>query len=259
MNAIQALSQLSYNPKVVSKLINFCIKVKRKKCCTKQYLAYIKTLKEKIINSNIYCMKKLIILFGAPGSGKGLLGDVLTEKTGITKISTGDILREEVKKDTPIGKKVASFISSGSLVEDSVINPILDIFMQTEGDILLDGYPRNFSQLKYLKNKVKKDYQVICVHVNPSEKLILSRIGQRRVCSKCGTTQFAGNGKCTRCSGDLVVRDDDKWIKNRITYYNRVIKPILPDLMAWSEISIIFKGTESEKNAEIIKQIMAQC
>ncbi len=188
-----------------------------------------------------------------------MLGDVLVEKTGITKVSTGDILREEVKKDTPIGKKVANFITSGSLVEDSVINPILDIFMQTEGDILLDGYPRNFSQLKYLKNKVKKDYQVICVYLNPPEKLILSRIGQRRVCSECGTTQFAGNGKCIKCNGDLVVRDDDKWIKNRIVYYNRIIKPILPDIMTWSEISLIFKGTDNESNAEIIKHVMAHC
>ncbi len=218
-----------------------------------------KKLKENIINSKYNVMKKLIILFGAPGSGKGLLGDVLVEKTGITKVSTGDILREEVRKDTLLGKKVADYITSGSLVEDSVINPILDIFTQTDGDILLDGYPRNFSQLKYLKNKLKNDYQVICVHVNPPEKLILSRIEQRRVCSKCGTTQFAGNGKCVKCAGELIVRDDDKWIKNRISYYNRVTKAVLPDLMTWSEITLIFKGTETEKNAEIIKQVMAHC
>ena len=172
--------------------------------------------------------KRLIIMFGAPGSGKGLLGDLIVKNNGFQKVATGDILRQEVKNKTPLGMKIADKVASGELLDDDIVNPIVQKSLQESGDIvLLDGYPRCFSQLKFLRQFAEKDYWIDCVYLNTPIDTIISRIGHRRICADCGKTHFAEEGHCPDCGGKLLVREDDANIRERIWTYLETTEPLL--------------------------------
>ena len=110
--------------------------------------------------------KRLIIMFGAPGSGKGIIGEALVQAFGFQKISTGDILRDEVKKQTPLGRLVAGYVSNGLLVNDDIVNNIVKNLLDgSSQDVLLDGYPRNLAQCDFLLNLIKDDFERHCVYL----------------------------------------------------------------------------------------------
>ena len=192
--------------------------------------------------------KILIIMFGAPGSGKGLLGDKIMEQMRLTKISTGDILRREVKDQTSLGCKIASRVKTGILVNDAIVNPIVKKALdEAAGGVLLDGYPRCFSQFEFLKQCVKDIYDPVCVYLNTPIEDILSRISQRRICENCGTTHFASQGCCPKCSGRSIVREDDALIHNRIFDYLETTEPVLREkIIFWCKV-ISVNGINIEK------------
>lgn len=183
-------------------------------------------------------MKKLIILFGAPGSGKGLIGDRLVAKTSMTKFSTGDFFRSEVKRHTSLGNVISHDVQNGIILDDDLVNTVVQkALIDAKTDIILDGYPRTFSQSYFLKGLVENNYTVICIHVNTSIKEILSRIGQRRICEQCGTTHFASQGSCPKCGGRSIIREDDQRIRERLQQYTRITLPILEDeIKYWCEV-----------------------
>lgn len=183
-------------------------------------------------------MKKLIILFGAPGSGKGLIGDKLVEKTGISKFSTGDFFRLAVKKGSPIGQAIAEDVLQGKLLKDFLANFVVkDILVATQGDIILDGYPRTRSQFSFLQKLIKNEYIPLCVHVDTNVEDIVFRINQRRICEDCGTTHFASQNCCPRCGGRSVLREDDKLIKERMDQYFKITAPILEErIKPWCHV-----------------------
>lgn len=164
--------------------------------------------------------KRLIIMFGPPGSGKGMIGDELAKAFGFLKISTGDILREEVKNQTLLGNRIAEQVLNGQLVEDDIVNRIVQkILSEKPQNILLDGYPRNFSQCKFLLDLIKDGYNVDCVYLEAPKELIVSRIEQRRICDACGKTHFAKDGCCPSCGGKSIIRSDDARIRERLDQY----------------------------------------
>ena len=104
-----------------------------------------------------------IILFGPPGAGKGTQSDNLVKDLNLYKISTGNLLREEVKKKSAIGIKIESILDQGKLVLDDIINDLIESILSNKGysnRLIFDGYPRNFNQVKYLdiliKNIIRK-------------------------------------------------------------------------------------------------------
>ena len=131
-----------------------------------------------------------IILFGPPGAGKGTHSKHIVNKFNYFQISTGDLLRNEIKKNNEIGKKIFSLISKGEFVSDEIINSILvNIVSKPElkNRIIFDGYPRNLAQAKNLEIMLKETNQNVgfIIHLNVSREIIEKRILGRLNCEKC--------------------------------------------------------------------------
>ena len=131
-----------------------------------------------------------IILFGPPGAGKGTHSNNIVNKFNYFQISTGDLLRNEIKKNNEIGKKIDSLISKGEFVTDEIINSILiNIISKPElkNRIIFDGYPRNLAQVENLEIMLKETNQNVgfIIHLNVSREIIEKRILGRLNCEKC--------------------------------------------------------------------------
>jgi adenylate kinase len=179
----------------------------------------------------------IVVLTGAPGAGKGTQADLLRDRLGFRKISTGDALRKHVSTGTEIGKKAAAIMESGKLVSDEILAEILRVELGTDSKdrILLDGYPRNLAQAEAL-GKLSGHHRVAAaLHLDVPMEELMSRLTGRRVCGKCGKSyHVAGkmpkNGtNCDACGGSLLQRPDDteEKVRVRLEVYERETKPIL--------------------------------
>ena len=180
-----------------------------------------------------------IILFGPPGAGKGTQAYNLAKDFNLYKISTGDLLRDEIKKNSELGKKIKNIIDKGQLVSDDITDKLIQTVIGNKkfsNSIIFDGYPRNLNQAENLDKMIKKNNQKIsCVIIlKVDSNILLKRIVGRLVCVKCGLTfnEFffpatTNNHKCE--SKFLQKRSDDneKTIKNRLETYEKTTEPIL--------------------------------
>lgn len=176
-----------------------------------------------------------LILLGPPGSGKGTQAELLCQRLHLTHISTGDILREAVKRETPIGKQAKSYMNAGQLVPDSVVNGVIaERFSRSDRPrkFVLDGYPRTLAQAQALAPVLEQnDLGLTAVlSLQVPDAAIVRRLAGRRTCPNpnCKAT-FNGLYKpsrdpnlCDRCGTLLVVRDDDKeeTVRNRLQVYH---------------------------------------
>jgi adenylate kinase len=175
------------------------------------------------------------VIFGPPGSGKGTYASRLHTKLGVDVIAMGDIFREIMKQDSPLGTRVRGFVEKGSLVPDDVVIEVLEQRLAKVTGVkgfILDGFPRTIEQAEALDKIVKID--VVIVLIVP-DWIIVERLSTRRICRKCGEVYNVRylkpkvEGVCDKCGGELYQRSDDtaKVIKDRITVYERQTKPIL--------------------------------
>jgi adenylate kinase len=176
-----------------------------------------------------------IILIGPQGSGKGTQSEYFFEKYKLPHISTGDIFRENIKNGTKLGKQAASLINGGNLVPDDITNKIVEDRLKEpdcKKGYVLDGYPRNINQAKFL-DKISKINYVIDIEVSDTETI--RRLSKRRQCTKCNkihgpiTMDGIKGDKCPICSGDLYQRDDDKpdAISKRLKIYHEETEPLV--------------------------------
>ena len=180
-----------------------------------------------------------IILFGPPGAGKGTQGDKIVKNFNLYKVSTGDLLREEIKKNINVANKIKSIIDKGLLVSDNIINDLLiKIFSDKKlyNRLIFDGYPRNLEQARNLDSCLKKYKQkiscVLCLNVE--KKLILKRILGRQTCINCGLIFneyfMPAANKNHFCDPKFLNKrsdDNEKTVTNRFeTYLNKTL-PIL--------------------------------
>ncbi|MFH1074104.1 MAG: adenylate kinase [Candidatus Firestonebacteria bacterium] len=181
-----------------------------------------------------------LIILGAPGAGKGTLSDELVKEIKIPKISTGDMLRKEVKEGTPLGLKAKEIMAKGALVSDDIINELLKNRIKQpdcEKGFMLDGFPRTINQAEEL-DKIMKEINLkidLVVNLVISEELIIRRLTNRRVCRKCGANfnlvslPSKKEGICDLDGGELYQRADDNetTIRNRLQVYAKDTQPLI--------------------------------
>jgi len=181
-----------------------------------------------------------LILLGAPGSGKGTQAKFLVRKYSIPQISTGDILREEVKSGTVLGLKAKEYMDKGQLVPDEVVVGMVEERVK-KGDcttgFILDGFPRTVAQADALEGTLQRMKKALSrvILVNVDEDELVKRLTGRRVCEKCGAGYHVifdppkQEGVCDKCQGKLYQRDDDKesTIRNRLKVYNNQTAPLI--------------------------------
>ena len=176
-------------------------------------------------------MKKIILL-GAPGAGKGTLAIKMKDKYNIPHISTGDILRENIRNKTDLGMKAKDLIDKGQLVPDELVVEIIKDRLSKDDakkGCILDGFPRNIKQAEVLDSFYDID---VVINMVADVKVILERLTGRRVC-KCGGTfnvKFLnGADTCSMCGEKLYTRDDDKEevIVDRLNVYNQSTAPLI--------------------------------
>jgi adenylate kinase len=175
-----------------------------------------------------------LILIGPPGGGKGTQAKKLSQAYNLRHISTGDILREAVRLQTPAGKKAQSFVASGRLVPDDMVNEIINELFQRPDrptNFVLDGYPRTVAQAKYFDTILKKRKLPLtaAILIDVPDEEIVRRLAGRWSCPACKATYHTESnppkvaGKCDVCGGPLIQREDDKeaTVRRRLEVYHQ--------------------------------------
>lgn len=214
-----------------------------------------------------------IVMLGAPGSGKGTVAKMLAKKTGLPHISTGDMFREQIKKETELGKLANSYISQGQLVPDEVTIGIVKdrlSFEDAKNGVILDGFPRTLEQAKVLDEILKeqgKEVTIVPELVIP-DQVIVERILNRATCSnkECGAiynTKFKPpkvEGLCDICGSTLVTRTDDneETIKNRLEVYRQNSKDLIEFYKEKGVLKTITPNDPTAENAseQVVEAIL---
>jgi adenylate kinase len=180
-----------------------------------------------------------IILFGPPGVGKGTQAKLLMEEFDSVHISTGDLLRAAVKRQTPLGVKAKQYMESGNLVPDEVVIGLIEEVLDSEkarNSFILDGFPRTVAQARALDQMFERMGitldGVMSLRVDHDE--VVRRLNNRRMCRTCGRIYSLEKLKgldasqCRSCGGELYHRDDDKpeTVKHRLEVYLKSTKPL---------------------------------
>ena len=206
-----------------------------------------------------------MVFLGPPGAGKGTQASLLKSKYGIAHISTGDILREAVKKGTELGKKAKEYMDRGLLVPDEIIIGIIEEGLaepDAQKGFILDGFPRTIPQAEALDRLLEK--KRISLNVvflfNANKETILERLTGRRVCKKCGALYHIRysppkiEGVCDKCGGELYQRDDDKeeTILRRLDVYRNQTEPLIDH---YRKKGILIELDANKDSKEVLAEI----
>lgn len=176
-----------------------------------------------------------LIIFGPPGAGKGTQAELLEERRGLTQIATGDIIREAMKNETPVGKEAKSYVEAGELVPDKVVRKLAENAIADEGydDFVLDGYPRTRQQAEWLTeflegNDVPLD---AVVRLDVPDDVIVRRLSRRRVHEETGETYHLDHDPPPEDVNEdkIVQRSDDEpeTVRNRLSVYKEETQPLV--------------------------------
>ena len=183
----------------------------------------------------------IVILLGAPGSGKGTVASrLVAADTTLKHVSSGDLLRDAVKRQTPAGVQADGFMKRGELVPDGIIARMIGDLMseiKTPCTLLLDGFPRTVVQAEILDETIASCGATLtaAVLLNVEDEVLIERIAGRRGCPKCGAGYHVKNlppkveGICDKCGAKLVTRKDDNLatVKNRLEVYKTQTMPLI--------------------------------
>ena len=201
-------------------------------------------------------MKNLVFL-GAPGAGKGTQAKRISEKYDIPHISTGDILRANIKEGTELGKLAKSYIDKGALVPDEVIIKVMQARLAEDDckkGYLLDGFPRTIEQAKALDNITTV---TLAVNIVVDDDAVVRRIAGRRMCV-CGESYHISthpSDVCDKCGAKLYQRDDDKeeTVKSRLDVYAKQTAPLIK---YYSDKGVLVDVDGMQDVAEVTKEII---
>ena len=205
-----------------------------------------------------------IILFGPPGAGKGTQSQYLVKNYNYIQISTGDLLRNEIKKNTNLGKEILAKIDIGDFVNNEIVNSLIDEIVSNKNyhnKLIFDGYPRNISQAENLDNIMLKNNQTIgaIVYLDVSRDIIEKRILGRIVCEKCNVSmnEYLDNEqiKNHKCGKEYLKKRKDDNSKTIMKRYDTFIKETNPLLDYYSKKTTFYKVNASVKIEEISTKI----
>ena len=190
--------------------------------------------------SDVGAVIRVLILLGPPGSGKGTQAKTISQAYGIPQISTGDMLREAVKDQTPLGQAAEHIIKSGELVSDEIVSSLVEertAKADCSRGFVLDGYPRTIEQAgtlgRLLERQQRPKPTVICLEVKTEG--VIRRVAGRRTCNKCGRifniycSPSRKDPLCDACGGELFTRNDDKElvVRERLAQYQLKTQPLV--------------------------------
>jgi len=210
-----------------------------------------------------------LLLIGPPGGGKGTQAKFLIDHFSIPQISTGDMLRENVRSETSLGEEARKFMNKGKLVPDSVILDMMKKRLAKQdcnNGYILDGFPRTIPQAEGLDLLLtdlnqKLDHVVI---MDVPDNLIITRLSNRRSCKECGQVYNLlfeppkNAGKCNNCNEELYLREDDNpaTIQQRLNVYHKQTEPVIKYYSDQGLTNVIdSKGTIDEIRLEILQII----
>jgi len=181
-----------------------------------------------------------LLMFGAPGVGKGTQAAVLSGRLGVPHLATGDMLRAAIRGGTPEGLQARAIVERGELVPDGLISALVGARLaqpDMQGGFILDGFPRTVGQAEYLDGALRASGRTVdaVVNITVPEREITARLGGRRVCPACGATFHEAfhpsrvGGVCDVCGGRLERRADDAEdvVRGRLEVYTRQTAPVL--------------------------------
>jgi adenylate kinase len=182
----------------------------------------------------------ILILLGPPGAGKGTQADLVSQQAGVVHVATGDLFRENIRNQTPLGMEAKAFVDKGALVPDELtVRMLLDRLDRpdTQKGVLLDGFPRTVEQARALDEALKQRGQAVdkVLHIRVGEEEVVRRLAGRWTCRNCGAVYHQvfnppkEAGKCDKCGGELYQRDDDKpeTVRNRLAVYTQQTAPLI--------------------------------
>ena len=205
-----------------------------------------------------------IILVGPPGAGKGTQSDKLVKDFNLHKLSTGDLLREEINKKTSVGNEIKISIDKGNFVSDEIINNLINKVVAQKSffnKLILDGYPRNIDQAASLdKLLIKYQQKITCVlNLHVQKEVLIKRISGRQVCSNCGlifnkffNPSSKENHKCESSFLETRSDDTDETLIHRLDTY---FKETIPVVNYYKKQNLIKEVDGNAKIDHIYKEI----
>ena len=209
---------------------------------------------------------EIVILLGAPGSGKGTIASRLAgEDPAVRHVSSGDLLRGAIAAGTPAGVEAKAYMDKGQLVPDALVVAMIgDVIAaeKTAETMLLDGFPRNVAQAEALERSGAKVRSAVLVDV--PDEIIADRIAGRRTCPKCKAGYHVKalppkvEGICDKCGAALTVRKDDnpETVRDRLVVYHRETEPLVAYYEAKGLLRRIDGDQGPERNAAAFKAVM---
>jgi len=205
-----------------------------------------------------------IVMLGPPGSGKGTYASRLTNVLGVPHISTGDIVREEIKAGTEVGKKIKEYSDRGELVPDEIIIGLLIERLRkpdAQKGFILDGFPRTIRQAEALKEISKID---LVINLNVTDEIIVQRLSNRLICKRCGaiynrlTLKPKVDEICDLCGGELYQREDDKpgVVRERLNIYRRSTEPLVEYYRREGILKDVYCSDLMTPPEEVVKKII---
>ena len=212
-----------------------------------------------------------ILIMGPAGAGKGTMSDLILKEYDIPHISTGDMLRENVRKGTDLGKEAQSYMEAGKLVPDSVINGMVEKRLQEpdcQKGYLLDGFPRTLVQAQTfaeIADKIGKPVEAV-IALEVDFEILKERITGRRICPKCGAIVHMKNhppkveGICDECGAELSQRKDDtvEQLKVRMDEYEKSTKPVIDFYEGKGVVTHIDAANKPDEVFEKIKEALGK-
>lgn len=209
-----------------------------------------------------------IVLFGPPGVGKGTQSALLVEKLGMVHISTGDLLREAVKRQSPLGLQAKSYMDKGELVPDTIVIGLFEeVFSKSDKkDFILDGFPRTVSQAKALEGILERMRRNLgkAVFLEVDYGQLVYRLTGRRICRNCNSVYnitfkpSRKDGICDQCGGVLYQRKDDEEsvINTRLKAYEEETSPLKAYYQAIGKLTIVKGEGEIYEIFDRLKEVV---